>query len=43
MLHTVDSFLEPGVPIIFDGVVGSTHQLLGDVAPLFFHLVPKNE
>ena len=43
MLHTVDSFLKSRVPIVFDGIVGSTHKFLGDVAPLFFHLVSKNK
>jgi hypothetical protein len=43
MLHTVDSFLKSGVPIVFYSVIGPPHELIGDVAPLFFHLVPKNE
>jgi hypothetical protein len=43
VLHRVDTLLEAGIPIILDGIVSSTHQLLGDVAPFLVVLVSENE
>lgn len=43
LLHIVDSLAESRVPVIFDGVVGSAHQCLGDERPLFFLLVAKDK
>lgn len=43
MLHTVDPLLESGVPVVLDCVISPSHEFFGDVAPLFFHLVPKDE
>ena len=43
VLHRVNSFLQPRVPIVFHSVVCATHELLGDEAPLLGALVAQDE
>ena len=43
MLHRVDSLFESGIPIVFHGVVGSSHEFLTDETPFLVALVSENE
>lgn len=43
MLHRVDSLLESRVPIVLDGVIGTSHQFLRDERPFLEILVPENK
>lgn len=43
VLHRVDALLEPGVPVVFDGVVSPAHELFGNETPLLRALVPEDE
>lgn len=43
VLHRIDAFFQPRVPVVFNSVVSSTHELLGNETPLLRTLVSEDE
>jgi len=42
-LHGFNSFSKPRVPVVLDGIISSTHELLGNETPFLILLVSKYE
>ena len=41
LLHVIDSLSKPGVPVILNSIIGSTHKLFRYEAPLLILLVSE--